>query len=460
MRPFTFSNLLVVSIMMIFSCTSKNAGDEHVPDPIVISGKLTAPVDAVITLKAGNLLESINIGPDGSFRDTLYIAEGYYRFIHKNENTNIYLTPGKDLHVELNYMQFDESLSYSGEGAAPNSYLSAKALKKEQGRKTFDVVAFYSSEEEEYKTQMKDKYDADLAFLNSFEDLPESFLQWERKDIEYGKLLSIVSYKSGHEYFTKKTDFEPSGEFLKPLEEMDKDNDAEFRNLENYRNVVINYYSLISRDPAKFDQISGIISSLKSPLIKEAVLNDLAFQVSPSNENLSKLVALINTHSKDEDLRTRVNTKYEEVKDLAKGMPSPTFTYEDANGKMVSLEDLRGKLVYVDVWATWCGPCKREIPYLKEIEDKYHNEPIEFVSVSIDKQVDKGKWLSMVSEKELGGVQVIADKDWSSSFVKGYSITGIPRFLFIDKDGNIINADAPRPSDPKLETLFAEYLSS
>ena len=145
--------------------------------------------------------------------------------------------------------------------------------------------------------------------------------------------------------------------------------------------------------------------------------------------------------------------------DLPKGAPSPTFDkYENHKGGTTSLSDLKGKYVYVDVWATWCGPCKREIPFLKEVEKKYHGKNIEFVSLSVDnidgKRGSHEKWVKMVAEKELGGIQLFSPKDWKSDFVTGYKIKGIPRFILIDPNGNIVNASAPRPSSEKLIELF------
>lgn len=137
-----------------------------------------------------------------------------------------------------------------------------------------------------------------------------------------------------------------------------------------------------------------------------------------------------------------------------KGQDSPKFNMEDINGKMVELDDFKGKYVYVDVWATWCGPCKREIPALKKLEEKYHDKDIVFVSMSVDALKDKEKWQKMVQEKELKGVQIFAENSWKSTFVEKYEIKGIPRFILIDKDGKILDADAPRPSSPKIEEFF------
>lgn len=140
---------------------------------------------------------------------------------------------------------------------------------------------------------------------------------------------------------------------------------------------------------------------------------------------------------------------------LAKGQPSPKFNYPDINGKNVSLDDLKGKYVYVDVWATWCGPCKREIPYLKELDEEYKGKDLAIVSLSIDKMENKDKWLTMIKQQDLQGIQILADKDWNSDFVTSYNITGIPRFILIDPEGNIFDSNAPRPSDPRLKELLS-----
>ncbi len=140
---------------------------------------------------------------------------------------------------------------------------------------------------------------------------------------------------------------------------------------------------------------------------------------------------------------------------LGKGKNSPKFmAYENNAGGRTSLDDLKGKYVYIDVWATWCGPCIAEIPYLKEVEKAYHGKNIEFVSLSIDVPKDYDKWKTMIKEKELGGIQLLADKAWKSEFVENYKINGIPRFILIDPKGNIITPDAPRPSKKELKELF------
>ncbi len=189
--------------------------------------------------------------------------------------------------------------------------------------------------------------------------------------------------------------------------------------------------------------------------------------------NSNKEIDTIITNEINKDLEPMLNSykgyfadKIALKKDFPKGAPSPTFDgYENYKGGKTSLVDLKGKYVYIDVWATWCGPCKREIPSLKKIEHDYKGKNIEFVSISVDDarrsgggslDVAKEKWRTMIAEKELGGIQLFSDNNWNSEFIKNYKIEGIPRFILIDPNGNIVSADAPRPSDPKLVELFTE----
>ncbi|MGK0175604.1 MAG: thiol-disulfide isomerase/thioredoxin [Ulvibacter sp.] len=152
---------------------------------------------------------------------------------------------------------------------------------------------------------------------------------------------------------------------------------------------------------------------------------------------------------------------------LPKGAPSPPFEgFENYNGGETSIDDLKGKYAYIDVWATWCAPCKAEIPALKELEKDYHGKNIQFVSMSIDDDrshkgswdLAKQDWKDMVADKELGGIQIFAPKGWKTKFIEDYKIKGIPRFILIDPNGNIVDASAPKPSDPKLRTMFDELM--
>lgn len=124
---------------------------------------------------------------------------------------------------------------------------------------------------------------------------------------------------------------------------------------------------------------------------------------------------------------------------------APDFSLADINGKRFDLSDFKGKYVYMDIWATWCGPCKVQIPFMKELEKQFHNEPIHFVSVSLDKLEDKPIWEKMVRENQMSGVQLFAGREDNFGF--DYKIEYIPTFIILDKEGNIMIDRAPAPMD-------------
>ncbi|RFS23351.1 AhpC/TSA family protein [Chitinophaga silvatica] len=142
---------------------------------------------------------------------------------------------------------------------------------------------------------------------------------------------------------------------------------------------------------------------------------------------------------------------------FAAGKPALSFSGEDVNGKKVSLADFKGKVVVVDVWATWCGPCKAELPYLMKLEEEMHGKDVVFLGSSVDEVKDKQKWLDFVKEKEMKGVQIFT-KGYSE-LTKLYNIQGIPQFMVFDQKGNIVTIDAPRPSTPELKALIEKILT-
>jgi thiol-disulfide isomerase/thioredoxin len=112
------------------------------------------------------------------------------------------------------------------------------------------------------------------------------------------------------------------------------------------------------------------------------------------------------------------------------------------------MKDFKGKVIFIDVWATWCGPCKEQIPHLKELEKEYrNNKNIVFVGISLDRAKDKQKWANLIQKEKLPGVQLL--DDMGSAFGRKYGITSIPRFLLIDKQGNWKEVRCPRPESKK-----------
>jgi thiol-disulfide isomerase/thioredoxin len=146
------------------------------------------------------------------------------------------------------------------------------------------------------------------------------------------------------------------------------------------------------------------------------------------------------------------------IRSMGAGEAAVNFNGKTVDGKKVALSDFKGKVVYVDVWATWCGPCKKEIPALQKLEEEMKGTDVVFISYSVDELKDTEKWKKMVEIEKLGGIQLMGDAAFKSSICVDYKINAIPRFLLFDKAGKIVSIDAPRPSNPVAKEIITKLL--
>ena len=140
----------------------------------------------------------------------------------------------------------------------------------------------------------------------------------------------------------------------------------------------------------------------------------------------------------------------------AAGTTAPDITLDTPDGKQVQLKDVcKGKFTYIDVWATWCGPCKKEIPHMAKLVERFKgNDKVQFLSISVDESVEA--WKKMIEADKPAWAQYNIHGAVNAQFSKDWGITGIPRFIMIDKDGNIFAADASRPSNEETAKTIEE----
>ncbi|WP_289664382.1 TlpA family protein disulfide reductase [Flavobacterium panacagri] len=275
------------------------------------------------------------------------------------------------------------------------------------------------------------------------------------------KQVFVATFEAPKGFYMFSDGTESSRLYLKPNSEVNLTMNAkEFDETIVYKGKGVNESNFLAQQALRNEKLEEAFS--KEPAEFNAIL---AAKEKADNESLEK-----GTFDPDFITDMKGNFKnfhefslrnYESAYKASKltGKASPEFDYENFKGGKTKLSDLKGKYVYIDLWATWCAPCRAEIPYLQKIEEKYHGKNIEFVSISIDKLKDNEKWKKFVTDKHLGGVQLFADKDWESEFVVNYGVTGIPRFILIDPQGNIVKSDAPRPSDPELDKQLSALLN-
>ena len=328
-----------ITLFLLLACNKEQAPKDYA----TISGKITNPNSQELSIlnNRNELVKTITLNEDNTFKDTLKVTKGIYTLSDGAEYAALYLDNNYNINITLDAKEFDETLTFSGLGSDGSNYLVKKVLLQEKIFNNMDEL--YALEKDVFTTNLDEQKSDFLKLKDEFKELDSTLIAMDQTDTEM--LFQFLS--------------------------------------------------------SRYDKVS----------------------------KLSKL----------------------------KGTPSPKFNdYENYKGGTTSLDDLKGKYVYLDIWATWCGPCKAEIPYLKAIEKEFHDNNIAFVSISIDKKEAYDKWKEMIVEKELSGIQLFADNDWNSQFVQDYEIEGIPRFILVDDKGNIVNADAPRPSNPKLKELLKE----
>lgn len=150
--------------------------------------------------------------------------------------------------------------------------------------------------------------------------------------------------------------------------------------------------------------------------------------------------------------------KKKSTEGIKAGAMAPDVELTTPEGKTVKLSSLvQGKFTYIDVWATWCGPCCKEIPFVEKLVEKFKgNDKVQFLSISIDQ--NKDAWLKKLAKDNPQWQQFIIQGEVEAAFSKAWGISGIPRFIMINPDGTIFSADATRPSDAETVNTIEEQI--
>ena len=451
----------IAVISLLAACGEKAA--EGKVDYAVLSGKVSS-VDAkgenqkLLLLQNDEVVKEIPVQADGTFRDTIReIGDNHFYYLVENPavQTPLYLANGTNMELTLN--EEVSKTMVSGSQTKQTQYLIERNSFINDRINGADSNLF-GQKPQEFKENVK-AFFAELDKKLKAYGFDEEFVKNQEKWTNYKFVEYLTIFPTYHRYTSGDEAILPD-DFYAERDGIDYDNAEEFRTIDTYRDLVRSKFYTIINNPNDAENIKKFISevnALKSDNIRADLAKGTFQLISPNSTVNKEIFDFINKNVTDEKVKEAAKKAYDVATKLTSGSPSPKFSnYENFNGGTTSLDDFKGKVTYIDIWATWCLPCRGEIPALKELEKKFHGKDVAFVSISIDQ--NKDEWKEFVKSEDLKGVQLFAENAFESQFIQDYGIRQIPTFIIIDKEGKIVNADAPRPSSDEITGLLERLL--
>lgn len=453
--------LLVISIS-VFSCKNKSKKNDEIkvePGTTIISGQLKNFRNSQIILNSSNSSDTIFIKEDGSFEKVITIStSSYFDFINDNNTLILYLIPEDNLIINADCNQFNKTVKFKGKSKEANEYLNNFI-------NTINTAAInsenflYSSELNIFKNSLNELISKLTNNLKDFKNNSKEFKKFadiEEERIKMLKTSLMISYYNPILRTDKK-----NSEFEKELESsifsVDFNNKIlmQFPDFKSFSFNIINYMMNIELRETKKElktatEYTKLFFEYLKKLFTESEIKDELYYIFIKEfmnfygaESVYENYETYKSFTSNRQHLSELDKIFEEFSKTAPGKASINWSFPDKNGKIYSLTDFRGKYVYIDVWASWCGPCLRELPFFKNIYEKYKNRNIAIISISVDE--NRSDWLNKIESEKMPNLQLYAG-GWNNDLCNFFKINGIPRFILLDKEGNIINANAERPS--------------
>ena len=394
-------------------------------------------------LLAPNAERMVIPNADGSFQIIFKITSPNYYRLGRNI---LYLSPGDKLIISADYSNPLKG-EFKGKGSEANLYLRATPFPK---------AGSYMEAGKNAKPTAKETIEFILQTanlrkkeLNELKGVTAEFKRLENARIKADTINSLLGGRiSFYQPKISKDALKIYEAEYKTLSEAAINNinkdfvDFSLMKLVVYRDIA---ESLIENSAKQAD-----IQKIKD-WIKSSSLVSLMSKVSNKTE-LNKFSSEISS-IKTIQYRDAVKQRLDDLLKFGKGDSAINFTAVDLAGNPVNLQDLKGKVIYLDLWATWCGPCLQEMPYFEKLKQKYKdNNNIAFVSLSIDD--DTNLWQKNVNTRNANGIQWLI----SRNNLLDYNVVGIPRTIIIDKSFKVVNLNAPDPSSKETEKIIEELL--
>ena len=467
------SSILFIGVLL--------SGFMYAQGTVSISGKITKPVGKnVLVFYFTNATDErpnihrANLEEDGTFSMQFDLEKPMpATFRHGRETTAMFIHPGDDIQVSLNPKNFDESIKYegTGSGVAASNFLAAFYLKFEDpdGDIDFDMkdviknaaALEYQARMENFK-QMKDTY-----FGEYSNDLSREFREYFRSSQSYKYANDLMGYKSYHAYLNgvdESTVQIPAEyyEFMNKVEVMNPDA-IHMREYVTFLNNYLNYKAQFSTDAREDFDGPSIMSkfSLAQKVLSDQPLMMVVSQMIKQGLEYGNPLEVQDAYSTFQSMFPNTSYAemlapiYETAMRLAPGQPAPEIQLIDINGERVSLSDFREQVVYLDFWASWCKPCRAEMPSARKLKQQFAGKEVVFLYVSIDESEDA--WRKAVEEENLKGVLLFAEGP-RSEVAQAYNVKAIPNYFLINKDGTIGMSNPDRPSGKNVAKQINQAL--
>lgn len=357
--------------------------------------------------------------------------------------------PEKDVEVSYDGVTEKESRIWKDFYETYHRWSSYNLPKTDPEKSYDDCIALLDENDAKFKADHK-------ADLNRY--------YTHRAELSYSLLKAILLDIKADEEGTKSYDFPEYKELMDKVDPNDPD-EVTF--------PLVNRWAYFHMDEFGDDPAVSATEFLKkygkkitNPIIKSMLAENISsycmFEPDLSApEKYERLFETIDSFVPDQpEIVKACRSQLEAAKNSRKGNPVPDTTMETADGSEVQLSSMFGKVLYIDVWDTWCGPCLREVPHFKEIAQKFkEDDRICFISLSIDRDKDRDQWVEFISEEKPFWPQFRLAGTNHADFCDKVGISTIPRFLLIGPDGKFIDGDCARPSDENIELILRKAIA-
>lgn len=464
----TFLSAIAFAVLTT-ACSDKFGSDENT---FIVAGHLSNSTSETVQVFIGDdEWESAAMEDGGEFNLRFeFDGPAYFTVTDGKVGYKVFMSPGDSIFISGDVENFKETAEASGDKAEEIRYIRDKArLENETG--LHNIMQLMSKQPEAY---LMAKDSAFNLIRERFEDLEQKegidpdFLTAESAYFTYSSLLLDRMYPMYHGYVNRMDPDSvsyPRESVEDEIAMLPKGNKKlllcePYVELIEYEIMKLSQAILESDTTAEpsLERYAEISWEATDSLLPDPEIRDFFFfqrlraEIDSKGawkveDRLARFREINDSEQYDRRLK-KIEEKWEPVKP---GKDVPDFRFADPDGDPVYLSDFRGELVYIDIWATWCGPCIQEHPHWDALKADYSDQPVAFLTVSVDDRPEP--WIKMVKDKGMDGHQLYTENAWKSDIAKHFLVNSIPRFILLDEEGKVIDPAADRPSGNIRETL-------